>query len=472
MTGDPAARSRPRRDLSNADTLLVGARILTVNAEREIIRDGAICVRKDRIHDVGPRMLIEERYPDALFQDVTGKTIVPGLINTHAHLFQTLLKGLGDDRSRTEWGVGVVRPSAVQLTGQEVYAAARHGCSESIRSGVTTLVDFAYGNPSEQLTEAVILAFEEIGMRGIVARGYVTASLHNGAQDTLLEDADEALADAERLIRAHNHRGGRVQVGFGPSMIWGVDERTLRLTRELADSLHVPITIHLAETRSDVDHALRTYGMSEAEFLEQIGFLGPDVLAVHCVHCSVEDIELLAAHDVKVSYNPISNMFLGTGAAPLPEMLDAGLTIGLGTDGAVSNNNLNMIQCMKFAALLAKGSGGDSAVLTRERVLEMATIEGARALGLDSEIGSIEPGKKADLVVMDLADFSVTPIHNAVSALVYSALGNEPEMVLIDGRIVMADRTLQTVSEVEVLREAERAAMDLAHRVETASLGS
>ena len=202
-----------------------------------------------------------------------------------------------------------------------------------------------------------------------------------------------------------------------------------------------------------------------SSFLQQIGFLGPDVLAVHCVHCSIKDIEVLKAHDVKVSHNPASNMFLGAGVAPLPEMLDAGITVGLGTDGAASNNNLNIIQCMKLAALLAKGSRGDSAVIAKERVLEMATIDGARALGLDAQIGSIEPGKKADLVVMDLTDFSVAPVHDAVSALVYSALGSEPEMVLIDGITVMADRTVQTISEVEVRREAELAAANLARRV-------
>ena len=472
MMPDLGTYSGSRFDLDDRDTLLTGASILTMNPQRQIIHDGAICVRDDRIHDVGPRALIEPRYPHALVRSVAGKTILPGFINTHTHLFQTLLKGLGDDRSRTEWGVGVVRPSAVRLSAPEAYAAARHGCTESIRSGVTTLVDFAYGNPSERITESVIRAFEETGMRGIVARGFVTASIDDVARGSLHEDADAALADAERLIRANNRQGGRVQVGLAPSMIWGVDERTLMATRELADSLRVPITIHIAETLADVEYALREYGMSEAEFLAQIGFLGPDVLAVHCVHCSTADIEVLAAHDVKVSHNPTSNMFLGAGVAPLAEMLDAGITVGLGTDGAVSNNNLNIIQCMKLAAILAKGSRGDSAVMTRERVLEMATIEGARAIGLDAEVGSIEAGKKADLVVMNLTDFSVTPVHDAASALVYSALGNEPEMVFIDGTIVMADRALQTVSEVEVRCEADLAARDLARRAGTASYGS
>ena len=272
--GAPVTRSVSHDDLGNADTLLAGARILTMNAERQIILDGAICVRKDRIYDVGPRLTLKNRYPDALIRDVSGKTIVPGFVNTHTHLFQTLLKGLGDDRSRTAWGVDVVRPSAVELLAEEVYAAARHGCTESIRSGVTTLVDFTYGNPSQQLPEAVITAFEETGMRGVVARGYVTVSIDSGEKSSLHEDADVALADAERLIRAKNRQNGRVRVGLAPSMIWGVDERTLRATRELADSTGALITTHVAETPADVEYALNAYGMSEVEFLTADRLLG------------------------------------------------------------------------------------------------------------------------------------------------------------------------------------------------------
>jgi 5-methylthioadenosine/S-adenosylhomocysteine deaminase len=449
------------------DSLLAGGTIITMNPSREVIPDGAICVRDDRIHEVGPRIELARKYPDARSHDCSGRLIFPGLINTHNHLFQSLLKGLGDDMSREEWGLRVVIPSAINLKSLDVYAAARHACVESIKSGVTTMMDFTYGNPREPMANAVIQAFTETGVRGIVARAYVTKPIETEGPGSLLEDVDAALGDAERLIGEHNGPGARVSVALAPSMIWGVDRETLERTRALADRLGVLITTHVAETVSDAKFSMREHGMRELEFLERIGFLGPDVLAVHCVNCNERDIAILGAHDVKVSHNPSSNLYLGAGIAPIPQMLKAEITVGLGSDGPASNNCLNLIQTLKFAALIHKGNHRDPTVLTAGQVLAMATIDGAKALGLQEEIGSIEAGKKADIVVANVDGFSVTPLHNPVSALVYSALGHEPEMVLVDGQIVMAHQTVATVSEDEVLSQARVAAKSLARRAGT-----
>ena len=278
-----------------------------------------------------------------------------------------------------------------------------------------------------------------------------------------------ALADAKEQIRRYNKPGGRVQVGLAPNMIWAVDEEGYRLTRKLADEEHVLITTHVAETTFELETAAACYGMNDTEFLSDIGFLGPDVIAVHCVHCKTEDIEIMRQHGTKVSHNPCSNMYLASGCAPIPEMLRAGVTVGLASDGPASSNNHSLFQAMKFAALQQKGVHQDATIITAEKVLEMATIDGARAVGLEAEIGSIEVGKKADIVVLDYNNAFMTPIHHPVSAIVYSALGHEVTSVMIDGRFVMRDGIVGTVDEAAVRRQAQPSADALTQRAGTAS---
>lgn len=438
-----------------------------MNPNRDVLEDGAICIQDDRIQAVGDTDTLLSQYPDATVFNCRDRVIIPGMINTHTHLFQTLLKGLGDDRVLKDWFTCMTGPSAVHLTPEDCYAAARHGCVEAIKSGTTTVVDFMYAHPRSHLTEAVIHAFQEIGIRGIVARGYLTLGADVGVPEPLIEPLDQALEDACTLIEKHNTPGARVQVGLAPCMIWSVDTETLQQTRKLAHDLKALITIHIAETPFEIENSMRRFGMTDLQYLHHIDFLGPDVLAVHCVYCEQREIRIMKLHDVKVSHNPCSNMYLASGFAPIPNMLLAGVTVGLACDGPASNNNSNMIHTLKFGALIHKGYHRDPTIITAEKVLEMATIDGARAIGLDHEVGSIEPGKKADLVVLNLDNVFVTPVHAPVSSLVYSALGNEPETVIIDGQVVMHDRQMVTVSEEDVVQEAQQAADALAKRAGT-----
>jgi 5-methylthioadenosine/S-adenosylhomocysteine deaminase len=355
-------------------------------------------------------------------------------------------------------------PAAVHLTVEDTHAAAMHGCVESIRSGVTTLVDFMYAHPRPGLTRAVIDAFEQTGIRGFVCRGFLNEGEEYGVPIELIENPQAALADARALIKEQNRPGGRVQVGLAPCMIWALDEAGLRATRAAADELGVLLTIHLSETLFEIDHSNRVYDRTDTAFLSDIGFLKADVLAVHCVKCSSADIALLRKNDTKVSHNPCSNMYLASGLAPIPEMLKAGITVGLASDGPASSKNHSLFQAMKFAALIQKGFHGDATIMTARQVLEMATIGGARAVGLEAEIGSIEIGKKADLVLVDLTDSFVSPVHDPISALVYSALGHEPTLVVIDGNMVMRDRKVLTVEEKSARRNAQKAAESLTRR--------
>ncbi|KAM3091251.1 amidohydrolase family protein [Phormidesmis sp. 146-12] len=325
------------------DRLLTGATVITMNPGREVLEDAAILVRHDRILDIGNTTELVAKYPDADQLDCSDRTIIPGMVNTHTHLFQTLLKGLGDDRVLKDWFTCMTGPSAAQLTPEDCYAAARHGCVEAIKSGTTTLVDFMYAHPKGKLTEAVIQAFQETGMRGIVARGYLTLGEEFGVPKALIEPLDQALWDASNLISKYNQPDARVQVGLAPCMIWSVDTETLSKTRQLADDLKALITIHVSETPFEIENSIQRFGMRDLPYLESIEFLKPDVLAVHCVYCDDRDLRILKLHDVKVSHNPCSNLYLASGFAPIPQMLLAGITVGLACDGPASNNSHNII---------------------------------------------------------------------------------------------------------------------------------
>jgi 5-methylthioadenosine/S-adenosylhomocysteine deaminase len=444
--------------------IFADAWLITMNEQRDVLESASVCVEKNRIVAVSTRQDLQRRFPTAELIDCTGRIVMPGIVNTHTHLFQTLLKGLGDDMVLKKWFTCMTGPSAVHLTPEDAHVAALHGCVESIRSGVTTLVDFMYVHTRPGMVKSVVEAFQQTGMRGFVCRGFASLGEEYGVPRELIEEPEQAIGDAREQMQRYNKPDAKVQIGIAPNMIWAVDEKGYRLTRKLADEQHALITTHLAETTFELQTAASRYGQTDTEFLSDIGFLGPDVLAAHCVHCKPHDIRILRHHDTKVAHNPCSNLYLASGCPPIPEMLLAGVTVGLASDGPASSNNHSLFQAMKFAALMQKGFHQDATVITAEKVLEMATIDGARAVGLGKDIGSIETGKKADLIVVDYNNAFMTPIHNPVSAIVYSALGHEVSTVMIDGRFVMRDGMATGVNEAEIRKQAQISADDLARR--------
>jgi 5-methylthioadenosine/S-adenosylhomocysteine deaminase len=307
----------------------------------------------------------------------------------------------------------------------------------------------------------------DVGIRGVMARGYMTAGADVGAPPELVEPLDAALSDAERLIAEWNRPGSRVTAALAPCMSWTVDEATLRETRALADRTGALVTMHLSESPFDVEESMRRFGMRDVPFAAHTGLLGPDLLAAHCVQVDVADLDLIQESDTKVSHNPCSNLYLGSGFAPVPAMHRRGITVGLASDGPASSSNHSMLQAMKFAALLHKGVHRDPEIMTAEKALEMATIDGARALGLEHAVGSLEVGKRADVVVLDMTNLCTTPVHSAVSSLVYSQRGDEVERVYVDGRLVVDDGHLVTVDEAEVRSRSAAAAAGLAARAGT-----
>jgi 5-methylthioadenosine/S-adenosylhomocysteine deaminase len=453
------------------DLVIDGGTVVTVDAQRRILVDGVIGVNDGRIVAVGDRhefsSIVARRTVDA-----RGKYVYPGLINTHTHLFQTLLKGLGDDRALVDWFRQMTGPSAVALEEEDCYAAALAGAWEAIRSGTTCIADFMYAHPRPNLSDAVIRGLQESGIRAVFGRGYVDTGLEDGVPPELVQPLDTILADCERVARRYDGTAsGRIRVRFAPCMIWTVTERSLRDVGDLAERLGVGLMMHVAETTFELDNSLRRFGMKDVGFLDRIGMLGPDLLAVHCVCLDEQDVELLQARGTSVSHNPTSNMYLSSGVAPVPAMLRAGVAVGLASDGPASNNTHNMVESLKFAALLHKVVTRNPTVITAETVLEMATISGARALGLEAEIGSLEVGKRADLFVADLdASPFAAPVHHPVSALVYSASGAEVETVVVDGRVVLENGHLATADERAVRTAARTAAERVTHRAGTDAL--
>jgi 5-methylthioadenosine/S-adenosylhomocysteine deaminase len=455
-------------------TLLSGATVVTMDPARTVLTDGALAFSPDsgEILSVGPDTAVRAGHPDAEFVDCRGALVLPGFVNTHTHLFQTLLKGLGDDRVLSDWFTAMTGPSAVELTEDDVYTAALHGCAEALTTGTTTLLDFMYVHPRPRLGDAVARAMSDIGIRGVVGRGYTTAGADVGVPEPLIEPLDTALADAARLVAEWNRAGSRVTVGLAPCMSWSVDEATLRETRALADATDALVTMHLAESPFDVAESQRRFGMRDVPFAGATGLLGPDLLAAHCVQCDDADLDLLAASGTKVSHNPCSNLYLGSGFAPVPAMQRRGITVGLASDGPASSSNHSMLQAMKFAALLHKGVHRDPEIMTAEKALEMATIDGAAALGMADCIGSLEPGKRADVVVLDMSNLCVTPVHAAVSALVYSQRGDEVDRVYVDGRLVVAGGEPVTVEAAALRERSAAAAAGLAARAGTDRLAA
>jgi 5-methylthioadenosine/S-adenosylhomocysteine deaminase len=447
-------------------TVLAGATVVTMDPERRVLRDGAVAFA-DELLAVGPSAEVLAAYPGVEPIDCADRLVLPGFVNTHTHLFQTLLKGLGDDRVLSDWFRTMTGPSAVELTDEDCYAGALHGCAEALTTGTTTLLDFMYVHPRPGLGDAVASAMDDIGIRGVMARGYMTAGADVGAPAQLVQPLDDALADAERLIRARNRPGSRVTVALAPCMSWTVDEPTLRETRAVADATGALITMHLAESPFDVEESVRRFGMRDVPFAAHTGLLGPGLLAAHCVQVDEHDLDLLQETDTKVSHNPCSNLYLGSGFAPVPAMHRRGITVGLASDGPASSSNHSMLQAMKFAALLHKGVHRNPEVMTAEKALEMATIDGARALGMARSIGSLEVGKRADVVVLDLTNLCASPVHAAVSSLVYSQRGDEVDRVYVDGRLVVSGGALTTVDEADVRTRSAAAATGLAARAGT-----
>jgi 5-methylthioadenosine/S-adenosylhomocysteine deaminase len=368
--------------------------------------------------------------------------VIPGLINAHTHLAMVLMRGYADDLPLMRWLKEEIWPLEAQLTAEEVYWGSLLGIAEMFRSGTTCFADMYFH------MDAVAQAVEESGIRALLAYGIIAPE--SGAR------ADRELRITEDFIERHHETAqGRIRTAVGPHAPYTCHPCIWQRSVELVAKHDVLIHTHLAETQDEVQHARTTWGKTPVEYLKSLGVFDATVFAAHCVHVTEKDIEILAEHDVRVVHNPTSNLKLGSGFAPIHKLLNAGITVAIGTDGASSNNNLDVLEEIRLAALAQKGILGEATALPAVEALKLATACAACALRWE-ELGTIDVGKRADLVILDVNRPHWVPNYDPVSNLVYAAQAADVRTVIIDGRIVMEDRVILTFDEEQAKAQVRR----------------
>ncbi|HTR65693.1 MAG TPA: amidohydrolase [Terriglobales bacterium] len=430
-------------DRQKADLLISGGTVVTMDANRAIIDDGAIAVKGDTILAVGPQAEIESRYAAAQTIDVRGRLVLPGFINGHTHVPMTLFRGLHDDVTLNDWLYKYIFPAEAKNVNEEfVRWGTRLAAAEQIRAGVTTFADMYY------FEDAVAEETKAAGMRGVLGETFIDFP----APDNKTEA--EMLAYTEKFLKRWQG-DPLIQAAPAPHSIYTCSQKTLQDAAALARKYHAPILIHVAEMKKEWEDSEKAHGMSPVQYLDKIGVLGSDIIAAHCIFVDAADRQLLAEKGVGCVHNPSSNMMLASGVSPVPEMRAAGVAVGLGTDGpAGSNNDLDLMEEIDLAAKLAKITKMDPLALNAKAVVEMATIDGARAVHLEKEIGSLEAGKKADLVILSLDEPNAVPMYDVYAQIAYALKASDVETVVIGGRPVMRDRKLLTVNEEEAIAKA------------------
>lgn len=429
-----------------------------------IIHNATVLIENGRIIDVDKHSKLKHKYPGYEKIDAAGKVVIPGLINTHQHIAMSLLRGYADDVPLQEWLEKWIWPLERHMTGHDIYVGALLTAVEAVMGG-TTAINTMY-HFREEGNEALALA--EVGLRGVV--GHVCFSWREK------EDRKALWSLAKNW---HNKANGLIRASVDPHAPYTVDPEYMKELRETTRELNerygssdAPIMwhMHVAETGDEPSKIEKAFNVSVqggvVEYLDSLGVLESDVIAAHCVSLTPEDIHVLRRRDVKVSHNPLSNLKLGSGISPVSDLLKTGVTVSLGTDSSCSNNSADMFEVMKTTALLHKGVQKEPTLLPAEQVLRMATIEGAKALLWEKEIGSIEVGKDADLVIVDFKKPHLRPLFNEISHLVYSAKGADVDTVLVKGNIVMENRKVTTVNVEKILDMAETTKQRLLTRLE------
>ena len=405
-----------------------------------------VLIKNDLIYEISDK--IEEENVDKII-DGSEKLLLPGFINTHTHLSMTLFRGLADDLSLDEWLNDNIWPIEANLNEYYCYIGALLGAVELIKSGTTTFSDMYF------YMEDVAKAVEKSGLRAALSYGMIDF----GDEEKRKSEIETNL---QLFKNCNNSADGRIKVFFGPHSPYTASEELLKEVRRLADENDIRIHIHVSETQKEINDSIDEKGMCPFEYLDSIGFLGSDVVCAHSVWLSDEEIEIIKKHDVKISHNPCSNMKLASGIAPISKLLENDICVGIGTDGASSNNNLDLIEELKTASLLQKVSTLNPKVLTSDEALAIGTINGARVLGLEDEIGSVEVGKKADLILIDTNCANMVPnSSNLSSNIIYSANGSNVDTTICNGQILMENKKLTTLDEQDIYKKAREAIDEL-----------
>ncbi len=439
----------------SADLILKNAIVVSMDKQYNLYEPGAVVIRQENIVAVGQQNEIMQQYFADQVMDCGGKILMPGLVNAHTHVPMTLLRGLADDLRLDVWLLGYMMPVEREFVSPDfVRLGTGLACAEMIRGGVTTFADMYY------FEEDIAKATAQAGLRGICGQSVLKFPTPDA------QSYEESLAYARDYIRRwKNHP--LIIPAVAPHAPYTCTDEILRACAQLAIEMDVPLHIHLSETAQEVENMRREQGMPVIPFVKKLGLLDAKVIAAHCVHVDEGEMRTFQHYNTGIAHNPSSNLKLASGIAPVKKMLELGLNVGIGTDGPASNNDLDMFEEMRLASFLAKGSSGDPTALPALETLAMATCKGAKALHVGHLTGSIEAGKRADLILLDLA-----PIHNSprfqrdqqgiYSQVVYAAKAMDVTDVMVNGKWLMRDRELLTLNEEEMLREAE----DYARRID------
>jgi 5-methylthioadenosine/S-adenosylhomocysteine deaminase len=421
--------------------VITGGTVVTME-NGGVLAPGAVAIDGRDIVAVDTPQVIAARFQARETIDASGSVVMPGLVNTHTHAPMVLYRGLADDLPLMDWLRKYIFPAEAKTVSPEfVRAGTRLAALEMIQSGTTTYADMYY------FEEEIARTTKAAGLRGVLGQTIIQFPAPDAKTPA------EALARAERFIQ--QYAGDDLIVpAVAPHSVYTLDAASMQASRALADRERAPVLIHLAETQDEVQIVLTQHGTTPSAYLESLGFFGPRTLAAHGVWLTDAELTLLARHGVGVAHNPESNMKLASGTARVPAMRAAGIAVGVGTDGAASNNDMDMFEAVRQAALVQKLQTGDARAVPARAALEMATVEGARALGMDRQIGSLAPGKRADVIVVSMTSARQTPVYDPLSHLVYATRGDDVTATIVNGRVLMRDRKVLTLNEAAVLQEA------------------
>lgn len=420
--------------MKDYDLIIDDVTVLTMDADDTVIENGMIGIKNGFISFVGKQPTdiccqADERI------NAHGMVALPGFVNTHVHCFQSLLKGLGADLPLIEWLNSSVQPFGVRVTHRQQELATFVACLEALKSGCTTLCEFFYTNQSPELADVCIETMRKTGIRSVFMRTFQDYGDEYNVPACYIEPVETAIKEVERLRKAFQS-DDLLQIWTGPDVPWATTRRGYEEILEYCLDHHIRYTMHLKETPEDDDMCRRHYGTGIVELLDEIGFLTDQFLAVHCVNLTPDEIGLLARRGVSISHNPAANLYLGSGIAPVPACLEAGINTSLGTDGAASNNTTDMLDTMRLTALIHKGASRSATAISAGKVVRMATTDGAKALGMGKLIGSIEVGKKADIVLFDPDCLRSIPMHDPMATIVYSASAENIDTTIVNGKVV------------------------------------
>ncbi len=425
-----------------ADLIIKGGTIVTMDADRRIIENGMIVIRKENIIALGKADDLKNSFTAKETIDATGQVIIPGLINTHTHVPMTLFRGLADDLDLDEWLQQHIFPAEAKHVNEEfVRVGTRLGIAEMIKGGITTYCDMYY------YEDAIAEETAKAGMRAVLAQSIIDFPAPGYSNTEQAFDLTEQFIDKWK-----NH--SLITPSIGPHAPYTVSTANLRKAKALSDRTQAPVVIHISETAKEVADITIQYGKTPVDYLADINFLNNRTILAHAVHTNESEIGKIKQHRCGVAHCPESNMKLASGIAPIPQMLAQGVPVGLGTDGAASNNDLNLWDEMDMVAKLHKVHTGNPKAVPATEAFAMATINGAKALHLDKITGSLEQGKKADITIVHLNGIHQQPIYNIYSSLVYTTKASDVRTVLINGKIVMRDRQLITLNEENIINDA------------------